>query len=147
MTVQRLESSLSALLDRIGDQGRRQLARELARQLRQNQQKRIAAQLNPDGSAFAPRKPQVRARKGKLRRTMFVKLRTTKWLQTEASPNAAVIGFVGRVGRLAAVHQYGLRDRAQPGGPEVKYPARQLLGLSDTDVAAIRDAVIVHLAG
>ncbi|MBN3005580.1 phage virion morphogenesis protein [Chromobacterium alkanivorans] len=147
MTVQRYEDQLAGLLANMDGKARRKLAREVAKQLRQSQQRRIADQLNPDGSAFAQRKPQVRDQKGKIRRTMFAKLRTTKYLKTEASPNAAVVGFVGEVERIARVHQYGLRDRAQKGGPEVQYPARQLLGFTEADIEAVSDAAIKHLAG
>lgn len=146
MTVQRYEDQLAGLLTQIDGKARRQLAREIAKQLRQSQQRRIATQLNPDGSAFEKRKPQVRDQKGKLRRTMFSKLRTTKYLKTEATANAAVTGFVSEVERIARVHQYGLRDRAQRGGPEVQYPERQLLGLSDVDVEVISDMLLNHLA-
>lgn len=146
MTVQKFEDELASLLANLDSKARRKLAREIAKQLRNSQQKRIAAQLNPDGSAFAKRKPQVRDQKGKIRRTMFSKLRTAKYLKTEANPNAAVVGFVGEVERIARVHQYGLRDRAQKGGPDVQYPARQLLGFTEPDIEAIRDAVLAHLA-
>lgn len=146
MTVQRFEDQLAGLLANMDGKARRQLAREIAKQLRQSQQRRIAAQLNPDGTAFDKRKPQLRQQKGKLRRTMFTKLRTAKYLKTEAKPDAAVVGFVSQVGRIAAVHQYGLRDRAQKGGPEVQYPVRQLLGFTDADIEAVSDLTIKHLA-
>lgn len=146
MTVQRYEDELAGLLANMDSKARRQLARDIAMQLRQSQQRRIAGQLNPDGSAFEKRKPQLRQQKGRLRRQMFSKLRTAKYLKTEAKPDAAVIGFVSQVGRIAAVHQYGLRDRAQKGGPEVQYPVRQLLGFSEADIEAISDATIRHLA-
>lgn len=146
MTVQRFEDQLAGLLANMSSKERRQLAREIAKQLRPSQQRRIAAQLNPDGSAFEKRKPQVRDQKGKIRRTMFSKLRTTKYLKTEAKPDAAVIGFVGEVERIARVHQYGLRDRAQKGGPEVQYPTRQLLGFTEADLDAVSDLTIKHLA-
>lgn len=146
MTVQRFEDQLAGLLANMDGKARRQLAREVAKRLRQSQQRRIAAQLNPDGSAFDKRKPQLRQQKGKLRRTMFTKLRTAKYLKTEAKPDAAVVGFVSQVGRIAAVHQYGLRDRAQKGGPEVQYPVRQLLGFTDADIEAVSDLTIKHLA-
>ncbi len=146
MTVQRFDEQLAGLLTNMDGKARRQLAREIAKQLRQSQQRRIAAQLNPDGSAFDKRKPQLRQQKGKLRRTMFSKLRTAKYLKTEAKADAAVVGFVSQVGRIAAVHQYGLRDRAQKGGPEVQYPVRQLLGFSDADIETVSDLTIKHLA-
>lgn len=143
--MQRFENELAGLIARLDSKARRQLAREIARQLRQSQQKRIAAQLNPDGSAFAPRKPQVRNKKGTIRRTMFSKLRTARWLKAEATPNAAVVGFARQVGRIAAVHQYGLRDLVQRGGPEVRYPVRQLLGFTRNDIDTVCDLMVAHL--
>lgn len=146
MTVQRYEDQLAGLLANMDAKARRELAREIAKQMRQSQQHRIAAQLNPDGTAFEKRKPQIRERKGKLRRTMFAKLRTAKYLKTEAKPNAAVVGFVSDVERIARVHQDGLRDRVQKGGPEVQYPSRQLLGFTESDIEAVSETTIKHLA-
>nr|WP_239168394.1 phage virion morphogenesis protein [Chromobacterium violaceum] len=60
MSIARLDAELGALLQKMEPAARRGLARDIARQLRQSQQKRIAAQQNPDGSAFTPRKPQLR---------------------------------------------------------------------------------------
>lgn len=145
MTVKTAEAELSALLATLEPKARRQLAVSIARQLRQSQQKRIADQLNPDGTAFAPRKPTLRQKQGTIRRQMFSRLRTAKYLKTEASPDAAVVGFISKVGRIAAVHQYGLRDRVRPGGAEVQYPARRLLGFTATDYNAISDMVMSHL--
>ncbi|TCP13768.1 phage virion morphogenesis protein [Crenobacter luteus] len=146
MTARTFESELAGLLSSLDGKSRRQLAREIATQLRQSQQRRIASQLNPDGTAFAKRKPQVRDRKGAIRRTMFRKLRTAKYLKIETSDTAAVVGFIGAVERIARVHQFGLRDRVQPGGPEAQYPARQLLGLTEDEIEAIRDAVLARLS-
>lgn len=146
MTVASVEDALSGLLSRLEAPARRQLAREIAGSLRQSQQQRIAAQLDP-GSAFAPRKPQpLRGRKGRIRRTMFGKLRTARFLKTEAGADAAVVAFIAQVERLARVHQEGLRDRPQPGRPEVQYPARQLLGFTGQDVESIRDLLLTHLS-
>src|SRR5260363_336760 len=44
---------------RLQPSARRRLARTLAVALRRSQQSRIAAQRNPDGSAFAPRKARA----------------------------------------------------------------------------------------
>lgn len=51
------------LLAKLSPGQRTQLAREIARSLRQSQSQRIAAQKNPDGSPFAPRKLQLRSKK------------------------------------------------------------------------------------
>lgn len=143
-----LESFAAGLISRLQPAARRTLARELARQLRDSQSKRIAAQQNPDGSPYEPRKPRLRARKGRVRRAMFTKLRTARWMKAQSSPDAAVVSFVGQVQHMASVHQFGLRDRVNRlGGPEVQYPARRLLGFTDADVESIADVVLRHLAG
>ncbi|QND86504.1 Phage tail completion protein S [Chromobacterium vaccinii] len=147
MSIAKLDAELGALLQKMEPTARRRLARDIARQLRQSQQKRIAAQQNPDGSAFAPRKPQLREKKGALRRQMFAKLRTAKWLKVEATAAGAAVSFAAQVERIARVHQYGLRDRFSPRiARDVEYPARELLGLAQEDILEIQDAVIKHIA-
>ncbi|POA97151.1 phage virion morphogenesis protein [Chromobacterium sinusclupearum] len=147
MTIARLESELSGLLHKVAPAARRALARDIGRALRQSQQKRIAAQQNPDGSSFAPRRPQYRQQKGRIRRQMFAKLRTAKWLKVEANAGGVEVGFLRQVERIARVHQYGLRDRISPHiARDVEYPARELLGLADEDVDVINDKVITFLA-
>lgn len=141
-----LDDWLAPLLDKLTAKERRTLARHVATGLRRRQRERIKAQENPDGSRFAPRKPQNRHKAGAIRqRGMFNKLRTAKYLRTRTGKDAAVAGFYGRVAHLARVHQYGLHDRVEPGGPRVRYPQRQLLGFANTDREAIRDALLEHL--
>lgn len=143
------DARVDGLLAGLAPAARRQLAGEMARQLRTSQSRRIAAQQGPDGDAYAPRKPQprLRDRKGRLRRTMFAKLRTPKWLKTDATAGAAIVEFAAGVQRIAQVHQFGLRDRvSRRGGPEIDYPARALLGLTAAEIAAIEDVVLAHLA-
>ncbi|WP_137936107.1 phage virion morphogenesis protein [Chitinivorax sp. B] len=138
MAELRWESELNSLLTKLKPAERRKLARQIATELRRSQQQRIAAQLNPDGTPYAPRKPQLHQQQGALRRGMFAKLRTAKYLKIEASPDLAVVGFVGRVSRIARVHQEGLRDRIKPSGVVVQYVERQLLGLTEPDITQIR---------
>ncbi|MDD5175748.1 MAG: phage virion morphogenesis protein [Sterolibacterium sp.] len=142
------EARLAGLLHSIEPAQRRQLARVIAARLRTSQSRRIADQLNPDGTLYAPRRPRLRRKKGFVRRKMFTKLRTARWMKVEATPEAAVVTFAGQVQHMAKVHQYGLRDRVdRKGGPEVDYPRRELLGLTDPEIADIEDAVLAHLAG
>ncbi len=144
--LQHLDDWLTPLLENVGPAARRALARDLARDLRRSQQQRIAAQLNPDGSRYAPRKAALRDRKGSVRRgAMFSKIRRPAYLRVEASPGEASVGFAGRVARIASVHQLGLRDRVRPGGPEVQYAARRLLGLTGAERDAIRERVLQAL--
>ena len=141
-----IESFADDLISGLEPTARKALAQEIARQLRASQQKRIAAQINPDGSGFVPRKPQLRHRKGALRRQMFAKLRTAKYLKTRSTADAAIVGFTAEVSRIARVHQLGLRDRVNKTGAEATYPARELLGISADDESLIRSIVTEHLA-
>ena len=147
-----LDAWCAGLLQRLQPAERRALAREMARRLRESQAKRIAAQLNPDGSAFEPRKTQARGKRGAIRRKMFAKIRTAKWMKTEATPNSAIVTFSASVQAMAKVHQFGLRDRVNGhrkhggSGPEVAYPVRELLGFTPGEVDMVGSLVIDHLA-
>lgn len=144
-----LDAYCSALLDNLQPAARRELARQIATQVRANQAKRIAAQLNPDGSAFEPRKAQkLRSKKGRIRRTMFAKMRLARWLKMQTNSDSAVITFADQVQRIAQVHQRGLRDKVnrRRNNLEVQYAQRELLGITDSDIALVEDLVISHLA-
>ena len=143
---QSIDAFAADLIASLEPSARKALAQNIARQLKASQQKRIADQLNPDGSGFAPRKPQIRHQRGKIRRTMFAKLRTAKYLKSSSTADAAVIKFTAQVSRIARVHQLGLRDRVNKTGAEATYPARELLGLTTEDETLIRDLVTAHLA-
>lgn len=146
-----LETWAASLLVKIAPQARRTLATSIARALRRSQQERIAKQVAPDGTAYAARKNQgdrLRDKRGQIRRkqgAMFVKLRTARWLKANATADGAEVGFVGRVARLARVHQEGLADRTSPGGKMIRYPSRPLLGFSERDRALIRDLLLEQL--
>ena len=147
MNLPSVESFAAELIAGLQPAARKALAQDIARQLRASQQKRIAAQLNPDGTGFAPCKPQLRHQKGKIKRDMFAKLRTAKYIKAGSNANEAIVSFTADVSRIARVHQFGLRDRvSKKTGLEADYPARQLLGLSPDDEALIRDLVTAHLA-
>lgn len=139
-----LDGALQGLLTQISPQQRRVLARAVAARVRQANQTRIAAQQSPDGSAFTPR---LRQAKGRIRRQMFSKLRTSRWMKVSSTSNEAVVQFVGQAARLAQVHHHGLRDRIRPGGPEHQYAERPLLGFSNADISALEVMVMDHIAG
>ncbi|WP_313473959.1 phage virion morphogenesis protein [Stutzerimonas kunmingensis] len=143
-----LEDWAGALLSRLEPTRRRQVTAAIARELRRSQQQRIAAQRNPDGTPFAPRKPRqgLRAKQGRIkRRAMLSKLRTARYLRLQSDASSVAIGFAGRVSRIARIHQYGLRDRPGRNTPDVQYPTRQPLGLTDADLELIRDKLLEHL--
>ena len=143
-----LEDWAGSLLAKLNASERRKLNQDIARELRKSQQQRIAEQRNPDGSAYAPRKPRknLRGKAGSLkRRKMFLKIRQAKHLKLQSSSEAIAIGFSGRSAQLARVHQYGLRDRAARGATDTQYAPRELLGLTDEDLQMIRDRLLEHL--
>jgi phage virion morphogenesis protein len=148
-----LELWVAPLLAKIAPAQRRQLARTLALDLRRAQQKRIAAQLAPDGTPYAARKRQaesLREKRGAIRRkkdAMFSKLRTARWLKANVTEEGAEVGFFGRVARLARVHQEGSTDYVIPDGPKARYPARPLLGFTVIDREVIRDRILSYLPG
>ena len=144
-----VEARFNALIGALEPAARKALAVAIAKGLRPRNARRIAAQQNPDGSAFEPRKPQpqLRHRKKKLRAGMFAKLRTTTYLKAEGSSDAAVVRFASEVERIARVHQFGLRDRVNRRRDlEVAYPRRELLGFTKSDIEFIDRLVADHLA-
>ncbi|CAA0313902.1 TPA: phage virion morphogenesis protein [Klebsiella oxytoca] len=128
--LQEVDAWLDALLAGLEPAARKRMMRELAQQLRRSQQKNIRMQRNPDGTAYEPRRVTARTKQGRIRRQMFAKLRTTKYLKAVASQDSASVEFEGRVQRIACVHHYGLRERVSRKGPVVKYSQRRLLGLN-----------------
>ncbi|WP_311968587.1 phage virion morphogenesis protein [Pseudomonas baltica] len=142
-----VEHWAGALLERLNGPERRKLMGTLARDIRRSQAQRIASQRNPDGSSFVPRKPKkdLRGKKGRIKSKMFTKLRTAKYFRTQTTMSGFTVGFAGRVGRIARVHQYGLNDRPAFGQADVRYDPRELLGFTQAELEAIRNAVIDHI--
>ncbi|EOC1346512.1 phage virion morphogenesis protein [Cronobacter turicensis] len=141
------EKRLSALIAALSPAGRRRMAQDIAKTLRIRQQQRIKAQKAPDGSAYTPRREQpARAKKGRVKREMFAKLRTSRFMKATGSGDAAVVEFTGKVQRIARVHQYGLKDKPGRNGRAVQYPARPLLGFDEADQAIVKSMIIEYLA-
>lgn len=133
------------LLAKLDAGARRQLARHIAQDLRRSQAGRIADQKNPDGSPYAPRK--LRHKQGRIKRQkMFIKLRQRRHLKARVSSAEISVGFFGRVARIARVHQYGLRDRVAPDGPQADYEQRELIGFTREDRAMIEARLLEYLA-
>ncbi|MEH8216230.1 MULTISPECIES: phage virion morphogenesis protein [Aeromonas] len=143
--LSRLTHWADGLLAAMEPAARRQLASEMARTLRASQVQRIRANRQPDGSPMAPRKPQPKLKQGRnrLRRKMFFKISSPTWLKARASEQQAVVEFVGTANRLATIHQYGLKDRIK--GREIRYPARELLGITHQEVEKLEELLLAHL--
>jgi phage virion morphogenesis protein len=214
-----LEDYITSMLSALDGAEQRRLLSLVANNIRRSQQKRIAAQQNPDGSKFAKRKapaedqpsakplkflypaggvgrPRIvlmrswkkmgeekfigfdrraggirtffrkhiiryldedprdgQGRDGKLSRrrvrqqAMFRKIRTARYLKAGQRPGEAWVGFVGLLGEIASVHQFGGKDKPNPFVAPVDYPERQLLGLTREDREELIEAVSEHLMG
>ncbi|ECM4499330.1 phage virion morphogenesis protein [Salmonella enterica subsp. enterica serovar Agona] len=141
-----LQERLAGLIASLSPAARRQMAAEIAKKLRTSQQQRIKRQQTPDGTPYAARKRQpVRSKKGRIKREMFARLRTNRFMKAKGSDSAAVVEFTGKVQRMARVHQYGLKDRPNRNSREVLYEVRPLLGFTHDDEQMIEDVILCHL--
>lgn len=141
--LQLVNDRLSALINSLSPSARKQMARKIAKKLRASQQQNIKRQQAPDGTPFKPRKAQpVRGKKGRIKREMFAKLRTAKYMIAKSSSDEAEIGFIDRVQRMAQVHHYGLNERPSKHSREVRYVSRPLLGLNKYAIDMIEEVII-----
>lgn len=143
--VLELANYLQPLLERLSMGERTRLAKQIGRDLRKSQGKRISEQKNTDGSSYTPRRKRLREQKGKIKRKMFTKIKNTSNLKVLSNADSIAIGFVGRVARIARVHQEGLKDRAEKGAPDVVYPKRELLGFTEQDIKLVEDSFLKHI--
>lgn len=141
--LHKVDEWLTALLENLEPAARQRMMRELVQELRRTQQQNIRLQRNPDGRGYEPRKVTARTKKGRIKRQMFAKLRTAKYLKTTTSADSASVQFEGKVQRIAKVHHYGLRDRVSRNGPTVHYEKRELLGCN-LEVTSMVEQVIMR---
>jgi phage virion morphogenesis protein len=140
------DTRLAGLIAALSPQNRKAMAAVIAKRLRKHQQQRIKQQVTPEGQPFTPRRPQpLRAKKGRIKREMFVKLRTAKYMKAKGTADDAVVEFTGQVQRMVKVHQYGLRDRPSVRAKEMQYPARPLLGLDAEDMKVVEEELVLFL--
>ncbi|MDU7838602.1 MAG: phage virion morphogenesis protein [Pantoea sp.] len=141
-----VDAWLDALLAQLEPSARTKMLREVARDVRRIQQANITAQRAPDGTAWEPRRVTARTKPGRIRRKMFAKLKTTKYLKAQASADQAEIAFAPAVQKLARVHHYGLRDRVNRRGTMVKYEERQLMGLNKEAEMTVQEILVRWLS-
>lgn len=141
------DEKLNGLIAALSPAARRKLAGEIAKELRKSQQQRIKLQKAPDGSPYQARKRQpLRAKTGRIKRAMFQKLRTSRYMKANGSNDAAVVEFTGKVQRIASVHQWGLKEKLGRNNTLVEYPARELLGFDFSSIQMIEKEVFMMLA-
>lgn len=141
------DDQLNGLIAALSPAARRKLAGEIAKELRKSQQQRIKQQKAPDGSPYQARKRQpLRAKTGRIKRAMFAKLRTNRYMKASCRNDTAVVAFTGKVQRIARVHQLGLEDAPNKNSKTITYPVRQLVGVSDYDIKRIMKEVYIFLS-
>lgn len=140
------EDKLAGLIASLSPAARRRMTVDIAKELRASQQHRIKRQQAPDGTPYAARKRQpVKGKKGRVKREMFTKLRTNRYMKAKGTNEAAVVEFVGRVQRIARVHHFGLKERTGFNSAAIEYPTRQLLGFSYKDIDFVSTTIINNL--
>ncbi|RYF02236.1 MAG: phage virion morphogenesis protein [Comamonadaceae bacterium] len=146
-----LEDWAGDLLRKLQPSQVRRLQLDIARGLRKSNAGRMRAQTDPDGNRWEARKAPGQAlrskreqlrQKAKKRQPMFAKMRQVRHLKARAQGDAAVVEIAGRAQRIARVHHFGESDKVSPRGASYKYPARELLGISSTDLIALRQLLI-----
>ena len=107
----RFEDRLTGLIESLSPSGRRRLAVDIAKKLRQRQQQRIKLQKARMVRRMYREKSQpVRNKKGRIK-GKCLKLRTNRFMKATGSESAAVVEFASGVQRIgASIHQLGLKD-------------------------------------
>ena len=143
----KLESWLQQYAATLTPPARKKLMMAIMRELRRANAQRIAANVDPDGGKFEPRKP----RKGKAKRTpgggaMFRKLRLARNMKIRHDPDEGQLAIPNRI---SLDHHYGLEAiigyRADGSPIRHTYAVRRLLGFGDADIRRIMDAAIDHI--
>lgn len=141
------DDKLAGLIGALSPASRRKLVTKIAKELRRSQQQRIKQQKAPDGTPYQARKCQpLRVKKGRIKRAMFQKLRTSRYMKASGHNDTAVVEFTSKVQRIARIHQFGLKDRPNPHSQDIQYAERNLLGVNRADKKLIESFIIKHLA-
>lgn len=137
-----LESWVALAIARLQPAEQRKLLRKIGQDLRRVNRQRMAAQTDPDGTAWEPRKEYGRPRRGRPKQ-MMRKLRQAKRLRVEVGDSLIRIGWRGHDSYLASVHHFGLTQRLQFG--LAHYPERPLLGITEGDAMTLQESLLRHL--
>lgn len=143
--IQYLAIYLQPLIESLEPAERSKLAKKIGRDLRISQRQRITTQQNPDGSAYIPRRTRLREQKGKIKRKMFTRIKSNSYLKVLSNSDSIAVGFIGRVSRIANIHQNGLRDRASRSASNTVYPKRELLGFTNNEIKLVEESFLKHL--
>ncbi len=87
--LHQVDAWLAALLAKLEPAERKKMLREVARDVRRIQQQNMTAQRAPDGTPWVPRRMTARTKQGRVKRKMFMKLKTAKYLKAKADAGDA----------------------------------------------------------
>ncbi|MDG6896592.1 hypothetical protein A6A19_00925 [Actinobacillus delphinicola] len=142
-----VQQRFKGLIIALAPSARLKLMRQISIDLAKNQRKRITAQQNPDGTAFAPRKISLRRRKKQNRiktKKMFSKIKSARFLKRTVTDNGLTIGYSGKISEIASMHQYGGIERH---GKKVYHmPQREILGVSKEDKELVEKLIMQQLS-
>jgi len=140
-SLSEINDALSAMVERLSPRNRRTLLLRLATILKGQNQKRMAAETDPEGLPWTERKNPPRKGKNK---KMMAGLR--KVMKASATSTSAKVGFTGYAGKIARVHHYGLMAAVSKGGPRIRYEMRELIGIADEDKELLEAAILDYLS-
>jgi phage virion morphogenesis protein len=139
--LSRLDEWFGQIIRSLAPAERRRAAAKLGRALRKSNLARIAANVQPDGTAMEAKKSRL-DRRGRLREAaggkMFQGLRMAKHWRIDASADGVeILPDNNKTAHIAAVNHFGETQtvgRLRNGQTiRYKYPERRLLGFSDSD--------------
>jgi len=147
-----LEPWLAGLLAKTEPRQRMALARGVGQIMRRFNAARVMANVEPDGTAMAPRNPKKprkgkKTAKGKAAR-MFKRIELARNMQVQPSADDVSLSFKGRIAKTARVHHFGEEDAVDPrirNSIRVRYKARRLLGFGPGDREALLGEVMAWL--
>lgn len=143
MDFSALQKWLSDIALSLDDSQKKELMRKLSMGLKRRMAQRIKNQNDPNGFKFVPRK---RDQIGNKKRTGALFQGITRQIKYEYTADSASVGFAGRTGNIARIHQEGLTDKPTAIAQPTAYPVRELVGFSDDDVKWIETQIIDYMS-
>lgn len=136
-------TGLSPLFKALSPESQQFAQREIARYLRRSMVRRLRQQQDVNDKSFTPRIRRDESRK------MLQGFARPNRLLTRYNAAGFEIGYAGNYGKRARIHNLGLHDRIKNRFgkmSDAKYAAREWVGVSEDDIAAINLIISRHLS-
>lgn len=154
-----LEPWLMDVMARVSPGRRLNLSRRVGQIIRRANALRVLANIEPDGTPMAERKPKKerqakekhgRVRPAKAKGKMFRRIELARNMEVRPAADHVELGFKARVAKTAEVHHFGLEDlvdKRRKNSIRTRYPARRLLGFGPGDTNALMVEIMEWLDG